>query len=165
MQYVYLSLGSNQGDRIATLCKAVDEIEQQIGRVLETSSYYETEPWGFTDDTNFINQVIKIQTNLTPEQILLKSQGIERQLGRKRVLTTQRYSGRTIDIDILFIDDLIINTENLTVPHPHLHERNFVLQPMCEIAPEFVHPIIGNNIKQLTESCDDQMTVNILNVV
>ncbi len=158
---VYLSLGSNQGDRIGNLHKAVEAIDNQVGKVLEISSYYETEPWGFTDNTNFINQVAKIQSNLSAEQILKVTQSIEQQLGRKRIVSNQRYSSRKIDIDILFADDLVINTENLTIPHLHIHKRNFVLLPMSEISPEFVHPIMKKTISQLCKECDDTMEAKI----
>ncbi len=159
MNEIYLSLGSNQGDRIENLREAVKNIEKQIGQTVKVSSYYETEPWGFTDNTNFINQVIKIKSDLTPDNVLAKSLEIEKVLGRKRKASKQRYSSRNIDIDVLFIDDMIINTESLTVPHAHIHKRNFVLQPLCEIAPSLVHPIIQKNISQLTEECVDDMQV------
>ncbi len=159
MNEIYLSLGSNQGDRIENLREAVKNIEKQIGQTIKVSSYYETEPWGFTDDTNFINQVIKIKSDLTPDTILEKSLEIEKVLGRKRLPSKQRYSSRNIDIDVLFIDDMVIDTENLTVPHAHIHKRNFVLQPMCEIDSSFVHPTMQKKISQLTEECVDDMRV------
>ncbi len=159
MKEIYLSLGSNQGDRIENLRQAVQNIEKKIGQTVEQSSYYETEPWGFTDDTNFINQVIKIKSDLTPDTILEKSLEIEKILGRKRLESKQRYSSRNIDIDVLFIDDMVINTEKLTVPHAHIHKRNFVLQPMREIDSSFVHPTMQKKISQLTEECVDDMRV------
>ncbi len=159
MRDLYLSLGSNQGNRIDNLRQAVKNIEEQIGELVASSSYYETEPWGFTDNTNFINQVIKVKSRLTADEILAISQKIEKDLGRKRLKTNQEYSSRNIDIDILFLGDIVLNDLHLTVPHKHLHKRNFVLQPMFEISPDFVHPVLKKTIQQLIKECNDDKQI------
>lgn len=157
MKEVYLSLGSNQGNRFFYIQQAIQNIELRIGAVDKISSYYETEPWGYTDSTNFINQVIRIKSSLSADKILARALLIEKNLGRVRNTNSKQYSGRTIDIDILFIDNAMINTHNLTVPHAHLHKRNFILRPLCEIAPDFVHPILKSTIKELDTRSKDPL--------
>ena len=162
MSVVYLSLGSNQGKRFSYLQQAMQYIEQRIGAIDKISSFYETEPWGFTDEIPFINQVIRINTMLSPLKILERALLIEKVLGRQRVKTHQNYSGRTLDIDILFIENKSIKTQELTVPHMHLHKRKFVLEPMCEIAPDFIHPLLNKSILELKKTCPDSMAVKKL---
>jgi len=162
MSVVYLSLGSNQGNRFSYLQQAMQYIEQRIGTIEKISSFYETEPWGFVDEIPFINQVIKINTRLSPSKILERALLIEKVLGRKRVKSHQKYSGRTLDIDILFIDSKKIKNKDLTVPHIHLHQRKFVLEPLREIAPNFVHPTLNKSILELSNLCEDAMTVKKL---
>jgi 2-amino-4-hydroxy-6-hydroxymethyldihydropteridine diphosphokinase len=163
MSVVYFSLGSNEGNRFSFLQQAIQYIEQRIGTIEKVSSFYETEPWGFKDETPFINQVIKVTTELADSKILERALLIEKLLGRQRIKTNQRYSSRTLDIDILFIDDKIINKDSLTVPHEHLHKRRFVLEPLCEIAPNFIHPAIKQRISDLTQLCGDTTEVKKLN--
>lgn len=159
MKEVYLSLGSNQGNRFFYIQQAIQNIELRIGTIEKISSYYETEPWGYTDTTNFINQVIKIKSSLSANKILVRALLIEKVLRRTRVENSKQYTGRTIDIDILFIDNAMINTDDLTVPHKHLHKRNFVLRPLCEIAPDFVHPILKTTIRELESKSNDPLNV------
>lgn len=162
MSEVFLSLGSNQGDRFSILQQALQYIDQRIGQIIKISSYYETEPWGFTHETTFINQVVKINTELEAFRILERALLIEKVMGRQRIVTDQRYSGRTLDIDVLFIDNQIINATDLIVPHPFIHQRRFVLDPMNEIASSYKHPILNKSIFQLLLECNDAMTVKKL---
>ena len=153
MAIVYLSLGSNIGDRVGylqqatLLLKAIPEIS-----VISTSSFYESEPWKMDSENWFVNAVVQISTTLSPEKLLDECMRIEAQLGRKR---TRGYQDRTIDIDILFYDDLVIHTEALTIPHPHFHKRAFVMVPMLEIAQDFVHPLFKKTVMQLYEELEN----------
>ncbi|HLU87681.1 MAG TPA: 2-amino-4-hydroxy-6-hydroxymethyldihydropteridine diphosphokinase [Taishania sp.] len=131
----YLSLGSNIGDKLANLNKAIREIESRIGKIKTVSSIYETEPWGYESDNQYFNCVVLVATQLSATKLLKETQEIEKELGR---LKTQHYTDRTIDIDILLIDNLIINEDNLQIPHPHITKRDFVLYPLAEINPHLV---------------------------
>lgn len=142
---IYLSLGSNLGNRAANLKEAIASLPPQM-TVNKKSNVYETPPWGYTEQDNFLNQVIKVTTYLEPEPLLKHIKRLEVALGRK---TTFRYGPRLIDIDILFYDDLVLDTSSLVIPHPHLHERGFVLQPMMDIAPDLVHPVQKKTIREL----------------
>lgn len=159
MNEVYLSLGSNIGDRLEYLSKAIDLIGQRIGNILKKSSIYETEPWGFTTTNLFLNQVIIIYSSQSPTDILREIQLIEKDIGR--IKTGLQYSSRVIDIDILLFNDLVVESPNLIIPHPHLHKRNFVLVPLSEISPELIHPIYQITIKELTLNCLDKSYLNI----
>lgn len=147
---VYLSLGSNLGNRSANLKEAVSSLPPQM-EVKKKSSVYETPPWGYTEQENFLNQVIEVKTHLEPEPLLKHLKRLEVALGRK---ATFRYGPRLIDIDILFYDDLILDTSSLTIPHPHLHERGFVLLPMMDIAPDLVHPVKRKSIREMMALCN-----------
>jgi 2-amino-4-hydroxy-6-hydroxymethyldihydropteridine diphosphokinase len=152
----YLIMGTNLGDRPANLQQAIVEIEQNIGKILDCSSVYETEPWGVSDQPSFYNQVLKVATSLDPLQLLTATLAIENEMGRVR---TERYGARIIDIDILFFDDLVINTDQLTIPHPRITERNFVLAPLAEIAPDLVHPVSHQTISAIWGASEDQLGV------
>ncbi|MDR1561785.1 MAG: 2-amino-4-hydroxy-6-hydroxymethyldihydropteridine diphosphokinase [Dysgonamonadaceae bacterium] len=132
----YLSLGSNLGNRSRNLQQARFLINKQVGLLKVASRIHETEPWGFKSDNKFLNQVIAVETNLSPETILALTQEIERNIGRTQKTTGQIYSDRLIDIDILMVGDIRMNTEALTLPHPQMHMRPFVIVPLSEIAPE-----------------------------
>lgn len=162
MNTIYFSLGSNQGDRFLNLQNAVLYIEQRIGTVDKVSSYYETEPWGFVDDIPFINQVIKVSSGFSAGKILERALLIEKVLGRQRIKTQQAYAGRTIDVDILFFNNEIINDTALTVPHKFLQQRKFVLEPLNEIAPQFLHPLLKKNVQELLFACNDTTSVKKL---
>jgi 2-amino-4-hydroxy-6-hydroxymethyldihydropteridine diphosphokinase len=132
-------------------------LSQQVGTITNQSAIYETEPWGFESTDIFWNQAIEISTDLSPEEVLQQTQQIEQALGRIR--KANQYNSRTIDIDILFYDDQIIQTKNLVVPHPRIQERKFALAPLSEINPELIHPIFLKNIQQLLEECTDPLKV------
>jgi 2-amino-4-hydroxy-6-hydroxymethyldihydropteridine diphosphokinase len=147
---VYLALGSNLGDRAANLKEAVASLTPQM-TVKAKSHVYETPPWGFEDQPKFLNQVLKVQTYLDPEQMLKHIKRLEVALGRK---ASFRNGPRSIDIDILFYDDLVLNTPTLTIPHPRLHERGFVLLPMMDIAPDLVHPVTKKSVREMVAFCN-----------
>lgn len=152
----YLITGTNLGDRPANLRRAIVEIEKNIGSVSRCSSVYETEPWGLSNQPSFYNQVLKVNTTLDVWSLLATTLHIEEKMGRVR---TERYGARVIDIDILFFENLVINSEKLTIPHPRIRERNFVLAPLAEIAPELVHPVLNQTMQELWTTSDDQLGV------
>ncbi len=158
MEKVFIELGGNIGNVRATFDIAIEKINETIGQIIKTSSRYETEPWGNKKQAYFLNQIICAETNLNPDEVLKKILEIENLLGRKRKKNNQS-APRTIDIDILFYGDKIINTDNLIIPHPRLHLRNFVLTPLMEIAPGFIHPSFNKKIKDLLKSNTDSSIV------
>lgn len=147
---VYLGLGSNLGDRNENLKDAIASLPPQMD-VKAKSPVYETPPWGYEDQPRFLNQVVKVQTYLDAEPLLKHIKRLEVALGRK---ASFRHGPRLIDIDILFYDDLILNTPLLTLPHPHLHERGFVLLPLMDIAPDLVHPLTKKSVREMVVSCN-----------
>ncbi len=157
MNEVYLILGGNLGDRNLTLHKAIEQLRQRAGKVLETSSFYETKAWGYTEQPSFYNCVVRLQTQLTANQLLTCILEIERELGRVR---DQKWHERTIDIDILYFNHEVIEQEALVVPHPLLQDRRFVLVPLAEIAPLFVHPVLLKSNAALLEHCTDPLPVS-----
>lgn len=152
----HLLLGGNLGDRTANLAAARKLIGEKIGTVVKASSLYETQPWGKSDQPDFLNQAVEVATDLKPEDVLAAIFSIERTLGRQR---EDKWSARTIDIDILFYDAKSLATKDLTIPHPHLQERNFVLVPMLEIAANKQHPVFKKSIAELYEACLDDLEV------
>jgi 2-amino-4-hydroxy-6-hydroxymethyldihydropteridine diphosphokinase len=151
---VFLLLGSNMGDRPATLHKARTLLLAQVGDIIAQSGYHESEPWGFEADMWFINQALHVETPLAPLPLLQAIQHIERQLGRIRTTPPGVYTSRPIDIDILFYGNDIINTPALIIPHPLLHRRRFALLPLCEIAPGHIHPLLHKTAATLLQQCD-----------
>ncbi len=153
---VVLHTGSNISPRSKFLQKANAMIEARIGKIIHQSSIYETEAWGKEEQNHFLNQALLVSTTLTAWEVLEKIFIIEELLGRER---TQKWGSRSIDIDILFFNDEIIRTESLTVPHTFLHERNFVLTPLSEILPDFIHPVFKETVLELKEKCSDSRKV------
>jgi 2-amino-4-hydroxy-6-hydroxymethyldihydropteridine diphosphokinase len=147
---IYLALGTNLGDRPANLRAALAALPPVV-MLLESSPIYETPPWGVTDQPAFLNMVIKGKTRLEAQNLLKHLKFLETQLGR---LPSIRYGPRKIDIDLLFYDDILLNTPELTIPHPRLHERAFVLIPLADLAPELVHPAFGKTVRQLLADVD-----------
>lgn len=158
MVKVYLGLGSNIGNRKDTLCRSIVMISGKIGSVVNISSLYESEAWGYESNNKFLNAVVEIETELYPDEILKDIHEIELTLGRERK-NTKAYEDRPIDIDILFYGNYVFETEVLTVPHPLLEKRKFVLAPLAEIAPEFIHPVLKKKIRTLNEACLDAVRV------
>lgn len=147
---VYLSLGSNLGDRARNLHEAVTFLAPKVQTQIQ-SPIYETEPWGYSDQPSFLNQVIKGDTSLEPFELLAFLKEIEVSLGRHE---TFRFGPRIIDLDILFYDDLVLDTPTLTIPHPRIAERAFVLIPLAEISPDLLHPGLNKTIRELKSSVD-----------
>jgi 2-amino-4-hydroxy-6-hydroxymethyldihydropteridine diphosphokinase len=146
----FLAFGSNMGNRLANLKAAIYNLTPQMA-VKNRSSVYETPPWGFTEQAPFLNQVVMVNTYLEPEALLGHLKRLETALGR---IPNFQNGPRVIDIDILFFDDLILDTPQFTIPHPRLHERPFVLVPLAEIAPDFVHPVFEKPIHELLDRLD-----------
>lgn len=159
MNKAYLLLGGNTGNRLQNLETARKRLGTDCGRVLKLSSVYETAAWGREDQPAFLNQVVCLETGLTAKTLLYTVLGIEAEMGRIR---EEKYAPRTIDIDILFFNNEIINMPGLTVPHPQIQHRRFVLEPMAEIAPGKVHPVLHKTMKDLLEICPDQLAVKRL---
>lgn len=155
---VFLLLGANLGERESTLKQAVELISDQISPITAQSQLYETAPWGVIDQPAFLNQVIQIETELSPMKVLERTLKIEKQLGRERRL---RWGARVIDIDILYYADLVLEDTELQLPHPRLHERRFTLVPLTEIAADFIHPVLRKTNRALLNECMDASLVNV----
>ncbi len=150
MAIVYLSLGSNFGDRIGFIQQATSLISASENiSLIRTSAFYETEPWDMDSENWFVNAVLEVKTSLSPKDLLKECQRIENQLGRKRNPDSKGYSDRTIDIDILFYNKEIINESDLIIPHKFLHLRAFTLVPLLELIPNFEHPVLHKTITEL----------------
>ncbi len=165
MSFAYLGLGSNLGDRGKYLQQALVSLEQRVGMVWRTSSLYESEPVGFLDQPWFLNMVAMVETDCSPEDLLMAVRMIENVLGRER---TMRFGPRTIDVDILLYGktevlrpSVVRDVPGLQIPHPRMHERKFVLLPMVEIAPDVLHPVFHLTMKELLEKCRDESMVRL----
>lgn len=156
---IVLLTGGNLGDRWAHIRKAEVLINQHIGDVIKRSSVYESAPWGFESETHFLNQVLIIETQLSPVEVLRKCQEIEDQFGRVR--NPDHYISRTMDVDVLFYDEEVIATPELSVPHPLMHKRRFTMQALDEVMSTFVHPVLKKSVKDLLEACEDPSEVSI----
>ena len=153
MSKVYLSIGSNKGNRSVLINKAIDEIEKKVGIIISRSSIYQSKSWGF-DSNDFYNLCLLIDTDIMPKSLLINLKRIEKSMGREDV--DGSYSDRLIDIDILFYDNITTDLEDLKIPHPKIEIRKFVLVPMLEIADDYVHPILNKTIKELYNDCSDK---------
>ena len=160
MQQVFLGIGGNLGNKRENFKRAHSFIENELGKILQTSSVYETPPWGFRAKESFWNQVLLIETDYSPEVVLKKIHDIEEQFGRKR--DAKNYASRKMDIDILYYDDIFQEEKNLIIPHPLLHQRKFVLVPLTEIAPQFKHPLLRLTSIQMMENCHDESVIKKL---
>ena len=149
MAIVYLGLGTKLGDKAANLHAAVHLISGKIGKVISLSSFYATAPWGFESENSFLNAAICVETSLSPLEVLHRTQEIERTLGRTHKSTGGIYHDRIIDIDLLLYNKEIIQTPELTIPHPLMLQRDFVMNPLVEIAPDVVHPVFGKKLSAL----------------
>jgi 2-amino-4-hydroxy-6-hydroxymethyldihydropteridine diphosphokinase len=159
LNVVYLLLGSNIGNRFLHMQKGIEKIDAQAGMIQKRSSLYETEPWGVINQDNYLNAAVMIKTPYTPDELFHRLKSIEANEGR----TDQtKYASRTLDIDILFYNNWVFKTDELTIPHPRLSLRRFVLEPLYEIAPELVHPISNKTIGQLLMECTDEKKVKQL---
>ncbi|MFT4661960.1 MAG: 2-amino-4-hydroxy-6-hydroxymethyldihydropteridine diphosphokinase [Patiriisocius sp.] len=158
MADIYFSIGSNQGDRSANLNAVCKLLQEKVGALANASAIYESEPWGYNDETPYLNQVLHCTTELSPTELLKECTDIEKSMGRQRS-GKPGYEARIMDIDILFYDHLEISVPALNIPHPRLHLRNFVLIPLNEIASDFVHPSFRLTIKDLLYDCNDKSKV------
>lgn len=154
MAKVYIGLGTNLGDKEQNLRSAVQKIEEQIGKVVSLSAFYMTAPWGFSSENSFLNAAACVETELSPLDVLQETQKIERELGRTKKSVGGVYSDRLIDIDLLLYEDLILTLvapsgAELNLPHPLMTERDFVMLPLAEIAPELRHPVLGKTMREI----------------
>lgn len=161
MNISYLLIGGNEGDRVGTMDTARRRIEGTAGPIRRRSALYETAAWGKTDQADFINQALLVETRLDPPALLQTLLDIETAMGRKR---TEKYGSRIIDIDILFFNDAIIRQPGLVIPHPEMQNRRFVLEPLAEIAPDRLHPVLGLSVRELLIICTDPLAVKKLTI-
>ena len=159
MSIAYLLLGTNLGNKEENLRQAI-KLLKKIGKVKKQSSIYETEPWGFSDERIFFNMALCFETDLNPFELISEILKIEISIGRNRQI--KQWVAREIDIDIIFFDDIVLNEEHLTIPHPHAKNRKFVLVPLKEIASQFIHPGEGKSVSDLLIECPDESEVEIL---
>ncbi len=161
MNIAFLIVGTNLGNKQKNLSEAISNLAKNVGVVSQVSSVYETAPWGLANQPFFYNQAVEIHTSLDAATLLQQLLQIEAHMGRIR---TERYGTRIVDIDILFFNHEIITTDSLLIPHPRIAERNFVLAPLAEIVPDWVHPVWNKTIQCLLEQCNDTLTVNKVEV-
>lgn len=156
MRQIILIIGGNIGDRLSLITQAKQLLDEKIGKVSLISSLYETEAWGGISKGNYLNQILILESELSAELVLDKALQIEKVLGRQRDV---KWGNRTMDIDILYYGGEILDTPNLKIPHPYLHLRRFVLEPLAEIAPDFVHPVLNLTSSELLQNCEDDSIV------
>jgi 2-amino-4-hydroxy-6-hydroxymethyldihydropteridine diphosphokinase len=158
MNKVFLLIGGNIGDRLQNLHQAIALLSATCGPVIQQSAVYETAAWGKTDQAAFLNQALLLTTSLMPQELITTILSVEEQLGRRRM---EKNGPRVIDIDIIFYNDLVMDEPHLTIPHPQLQNRRFVLVPLVEIAPELVHPVLHKTLTELLAECKDELGVAI----
>ena len=158
---VFVLLGSNLGDREHLVNQACEMMGERCGEIVAKSRLYESEPWGFQAEHWFLNQVVEMKTSLSPDVLMRQLLAIEKELGRDRTIPHEGYVSRPMDLDILYFGDKIIDTQMVKAPHPRLHQRRFTLLPLCDIAPNFVHPTLEKTNLQLLDECQDTGKVNI----
>lgn len=163
MQFVYLSLGSNLGDRFSNLQRAIDLLNEKVGSIVTISSLYENPPLGFESEDQFYNICVKLKTELSPFEVLEKTQGIEIEIGRDKKSKDGIYSSRKIDLDIILFGNEIIQEEKLKIPHSLYKERRFVLEPLNEIASEVIDPIFEKSVNEIFVNCRDKSALNLVN--
>ncbi len=161
MTRCYLLFGSNQGDKLQLLEQACTYVNNRCGMLVERSSLYNSEPWGFEAEEWFLNVLLVVETELDPDTLMDRLLDIERELGRVRHPEIEGYTSRTVDLDILYYGDQIVRTAKVTAPHPRLPERRFALMPLCELVPDFLHPESGLSQQQLLEKCHDTSKVYV----
>ncbi|HYE54424.1 MAG TPA: 2-amino-4-hydroxy-6-hydroxymethyldihydropteridine diphosphokinase [Chitinophagaceae bacterium] len=159
MNRTYLLIGGNVGDRFKNLEKARQLVGSKAGKIVQQSALYETAAWGMQDQPAFLNQVLVVDTVLDPEALLDTILGVEKEMGRERL---EKYGPRTIDIDILLFNDLVVETDRLTVPHPQMHQRRFALAPLADVAAATIHPVLKKSIDELLLECPDKLPVKKL---
>ena len=157
MHQVFLGIGGNIGNKHDNFDKVYTFFQNELGTITKSSSVYETPPWGFQAEVNFWNQVLVVKTEFSAVEVLRKINQIERQFGRKR--DGGQYKSREMDIDILYFDEMILDTGNLTIPHPQIANRLFVLVPLAEIAPDFVHPLLRLTSLEMLKNCGDNSVI------
>ena len=154
---VFILLGSNLGDRQLLVSQACSMMEERCGRIVSKSRLYESEPWGFKSEHWFLNQVVVLDTEMSPDDLMDALLAIEKELGRDRTTPHEGYVSRPMDLDILYWgEDLIVEKQHVIVPHPRLHKRRFTLLPLCDVAPDYVHPILKKTNRQLLDECQDE---------
>ncbi len=158
MAKIFLHTGSNIGDRKGNLDTANRMVSEVVGTITRYSNIYETAAWGLKDQDDFLNQAIEVDTELSPEEVLREIQFIEKAMGRVKI---KKWGRRLIDIDILFFESVVLNTDRLTIPHPFLQERNFVLAPLSELIPDFIHPVFKKSVYQLFAESQDNLKAEI----
>ena len=156
MEIIYLLLGSNVGDRSKHLTDGRTLIAERIGKISKSSHVYETAPWGFQDQDDFYNQALEVKTDRSPSEVLKISKEIEEEVGR---VSNEKWHPRVLDIDILLFGKKVIHQEGLNIPHASMHERNFALIPLMELAPELIHPALELSIEELFWNCKDDLDV------
>ena len=162
LESVFVLIGSNLGNRELLVNQACSMIDERCGRIVAKSRLYESEPWGFKSEYWFLNQVIMIETPLSPDALMDSLLAIEKELGRDRTTPHEGYVSRPMDLDILYWGkDLIVDKQHVIVPHPRLHKRRFTLLPLCDVAPDYIHPILKKTNRQLLDECQDSGKVNI----
>ncbi|AFL84470.1 2-amino-4-hydroxy-6-hydroxymethyldihydropteridine pyrophosphokinase [Belliella baltica DSM 15883] len=159
MRQIILIIGGNIGDRLSLITQAKQLLEEKIGKVSLISSLYETEAWGGNSKGNYLNQILVLESPLAADEVLDKALQIEKVLGRQRDI---KWGNRTMDIDILYYGDEIIDSPNLKIPHPYLHLRRFVLEPLAEVVPNLVHPILNLTSTELLQNCQDDSIVKVI---